>query len=130
MQNQYIIDAFLSAALWAIVAYLVFEVRARVMAIRALMDVNILSAALASVAKRATFVATPFWAFFVFLLWRFFGLMVDSQTWGAGGAGLLVALFAIGITLIWLNIVLIFVSNGGFVALALDILTDLKDGDS
>ena len=118
MQNQYIIDAFLSAALWAIVAYLVFEVRARVMAIRALMDVNILSAALASVAKRATLVATPFWAFFVFLLWRFFGLMVDSQTWGAGGAGLLVALLAIGITLIWLNIVLIFVSNGGFVALA------------
>lgn len=118
MQNQYIIDAFLSAALWAIVAYLVFEVRARVMAIRALMDVNILSAALASVAKRATLVATPFWAFFVFLLWRFFGLMVDSQTWGAGGAGLLVALFAIGITLIWLNIVLIFVSSGGFVALA------------
>ena len=130
MQNQYIIDAFLSAALWAIVAYLVFEVRARVMAIRALMDVNILSAALASVAKRATLVATPFWAFFIFLLWRFFGLMVDSQTWGAGGAGLLVALFAIGITLIWLNIVLIFVSNGGFVALALDILPDLKDGDS
>ena len=118
MQNQYIIDAFLSAALWAIVAYLVFEVRARVMAIRALMDVNILSAALASVAKRATIVATPFWAFFIFLLWRFFGLMVDSQTWGAGGAGLLVALFAIGITLIWLNIVLIFVSSGGFVALA------------
>ena len=118
MQNQYIIDAFLSAALWAIVAYLVFEVRARVMAIRALMDVDILSAALASVAKRATLVATPFWAFFIFLLWRFFGLMVDSQTWGAGGAGLLVALFAIGITLIWLNIVLIFVSSGGFVALA------------
>lgn len=118
MQNQYIIDAFLSAALWAIVAYLVFEVRARVMAIRALMDVNILSAALASVAKRAILVATPFWAFFIFLLWRFFGLMVDSQTWGAGGAGLLVALFAIGITLIWLNIVLIFVSSGGFVALA------------
>lgn len=118
MQNQYIIDAFLSAALWAIVAYLVFEVRARVMAIRALMDVNILSAALASVAKRATLVATPFWAFFIFLLWRFFGLMVGSQTWGAGGAGLLVALFAIGITLIWLNIVLIFVSSGGFVALA------------
>lgn len=118
MQNQYIIDAFLSAALWAIVAYLVFEVRARVMAIRALMDVNILSAALASVAKRATLVATPFWAFFIFLLWRFFGLMMDSQTWGAGGAGLLVALFAIGITLIWLNIVLIFVSSGGFVALA------------
>ena len=118
MQNQYIIDAFLSAALWAIVAYLVFEVRARIMAIRALMDVNILSAALASVAKRATLVATPFWAFFVFLLWRFFGLMVDSQTWGAGGAGLLVALFAIGITLIWLNIVLIFVSSSGFVALA------------
>lgn len=118
MQNQYIIDAFLSAALWAIVAYLVFEVRARVMAIRALMDVNILSAALASVAKRATLVATPFWAFFIFLLWRFFGLMVDSQTWGAGGAGLLVALFAIGITLTWLNIVLIFVSSGGFVALA------------
>lgn len=118
MQNQYIIDAFLSAALWAIVAYLVFEVRARVMAIRALMDVNILSAALASVAKRATLVATPFWAFFIFLLWRFFGLMVDSQTWGAGGAGLLVALFAIGITLLWLNIVLIFVSSSGFVALA------------
>ena len=127
MQNQYIIDAFLSAALWAIVAYLVFEVRARVMAIRALMDVNILSAALASVAKKATLVATPFWAFFIFLLWRFFGLMVDSQTWGAGGAGLLVALFAIGVTLIWLNIVLIFVRNSGFVALAHKVSTGARD---
>ena len=118
MQNQYIIDAFLSAALWAIIAYLVFEVRARIAALSAVMDANILSAALASVAKKATVLAMPFCVFFIFLLWRFYGLMVDSQTWGAGGAGLLVALFAIGITLIWLNIVLIFVSSGGFVALA------------
>lgn len=118
MQNQYIVDAFLSGALWVIVVYLVFEVRARVTALGAVMDANILSAALSSVAKKASIVAIPFVALFIFLLWRFFGLMVDSQTWGAGGAGLLVALFVIGVALVWLNIILIFVNNSGYVALA------------
>lgn len=118
MQNQYIVDAFLSGALWAIVAYLVFEVRARVLGLSEVMDSNVLSAALAHVAKKASIVAIPFWLFFVFLLWRFYGLMVDSQTWGAGGAGLLVGLFAIGVSLIWLYIVLMFVRTSGFVMLA------------
>lgn len=118
MQNQYIVDAFLSGALWAIVAYLVFEVRARVLGLSEVMDSNVLSAALAHVAKKASIVAVPFWLFFVFLLWRFYGLMVDSQTWGAGGAGLLAGLFAIGVSLIWLYIVLMFVRTSGFVMLA------------
>lgn len=118
MQNQYIVDAFLSGALWVIVVYLVFDVRARVTALGAVMDSNILSAALSSVAKKASIVAIPFVAFFSFLLWRFFGLMVDSQTWGAGGAGLLVALFATGVALVWLNIILIFVNHSGYMALA------------
>ena len=118
MQNQYIVDAFLSGALWAIVAYLVFEVRARVLGLSEVMDSNVLSAALAHVAKKASIVAIPFWLFFIFLLWRFYGLMVESQTWGAGGAGLLVMLFVIGTVLVWLRVVLAFVRTSGFVKVA------------
>ena len=83
MQNQYIVDAFLSGALWAIVAYLVFEVRARVLGLSEVMDSNVLSAALAHVAKKASIVAIPFWLFFIFLLWRFYGLAKIPVWWRA-----------------------------------------------
>lgn len=118
MQNQYIVDAFLSGALWSIVTYLTFEVRARVLGLSKVMDSNVLSAALAHVAKKASIMAIPFWLFFIFLLWRFYGLMVDSQTWGAGGAGLIAGLFVIGLSLIWLSIILMFVRTSGFMTLA------------
>lgn len=118
MQNQYIVDAFLSGTLWAVIAYLFFDSRARVKILANFMDASLLTAALSQVAKKATITAAPFCLFLIFLLWRFYGLMVASQTWGAGGAGLLATLFAIGSALIWLQVVLVFVNHSGFLPLA------------
>lgn len=118
MQNQYIVDIFLSGTLWALIAYLFFEVRATITVFSGVMDASLLSVALSQVVKKATITAIPFWLFLIFLLWRFYGLMVESQTWGAGGAGLLVMLFVIGVALVWLQVVLTFVRSSGFVKVA------------
>lgn len=118
MDNSYIVDTFLSGMVWAILVYLFFDVRARIIELNEVMDVTVLSLALAKVAKKASFVALPFVVFFVFLLWRFYGLMLVSRSWGAGGAGLLIAMFAAGVALIWLQSILVFVRNSGFAALS------------
>lgn len=118
MQNQYIVDVFLSGTLWALIAYLFFEVRAIIGVFSEVMDASLLSVALSQVAKKASITAIPFCLFLIFLLWRFYGLMVESQTWGAGGAGLLVMLFVIGTVLVWLRVVLAFVRTSGFVKVA------------
>lgn len=118
MQNQYIVDAFLSGTLWALIAYLFFEVRATIAVFSDVMDASLLSVALSKVVKKASITAIPFCLFLLFLLWRFYGLMVASETWGAGGAGLLVILFVIGTALVWLQVVLAFVRSSGFVKVA------------
>ena len=118
MDNSYIVDTFLSGMVWAILVYLFFDSRARIAELNEVMDVTVLSLALANVVKKASFVALPFALFFVFLLGRFYGLMVVSRSWGAGGAGLLAAMFAAGVALIWLQSVLVFVRNSGFAVLS------------
>ena len=118
MQNQYIVDVFLSGTLWALIAYLFFEVRATIAALSSVMDASLLSVALSQVVKKASITAIPFCLLLIFLLWRFYGLMLASQTWGAGGAGLLVMLFVIGTVLVWLRVVLAFVRTSGFVKVA------------
>ena len=118
MQNQYIVDVFLSGTLWALIAYLFFEVRATIGALSGVMDASLLSVALSQVVKKASITAIPFCLFILFLLWRFYGLMVASKTWGGGGAGLLVMLFVIGMALVWLQVVLTFVRSSGFVEIA------------
>ncbi|MDN5565899.1 MAG: hypothetical protein L0G25_03775 [Psychrobacter sp.] len=52
------------------------------------------------------------------MLWRFYGLMLASQTWGAGDIGLLVAMFYIGVPLIWLQALLIAVKHSPFISCA------------
>lgn len=118
MQNQYIVDVFLSGTLWALIAYLFFEVRATIAALSSVMDASLLSVALSQVVKKASITAIPFCLLLIFLLWRFYGLMLASQTWGAGGAGLLAMLFVIGVALVWLQVVLAFVRTSGFVGVA------------
>ena len=71
MQNQYIVDAFLSGTLWALIAYLFFEVRATIAVFSDVMDASLLSVALSKVVKKASITAIPFCLFLLFLLWRF-----------------------------------------------------------
>lgn len=112
MQNSYIVDVFLSGVLWVMTTYLFFDIKARILDIEKVMVAHTLTIAMSEAFKVATVIATPFCVFYIFLLWRFYRLMVVSQSWGAGGMGLLTIFLLIGIPMIWLQIMLICVRRG------------------
>ncbi len=118
MQNSYIVDAFLTGTAWMILIFLFFDCKARVKALGNMMNSATLGVALSKSAKVATSVTVPFAAFYLFLLWRFYAFMVQSQTWGAGGLGLLVILGVMGVGLLWLLMMLIFVAHSPFAQLS------------
>ena len=119
MQNSYIVDVFLSAAAWVVIAYLYFEVRAGMAAISGVMSASTLSVALGYVVKTGSLIALPFFGVFVFLLWRFYALMIVSESWGAGGVGLIAIMAFIGGALIWLQSILSLVKRSQFLDLSL-----------
>ena len=121
MQNSYIVDVFLSATAWVVIAYLYFEVRAGVKAISEIMSASTLSVALGHVLKTASLIALPFFGFFGFLLWRFYALMVVSQSWGAGGMGLITGMAIIGASLIWVQFMLLLVRRSRFIDLSVKV---------
>ncbi|WP_352309086.1 hypothetical protein [Psychrobacter sp. W2-37-MNA-CIBAN-0211] len=114
MQNSYIIDTFLSGLAWMTVIYLYFDTRARIATLNNLISVHALKVALPAMLKRSTFIAAPLMTFYLFLLWRFYGLMVYSTSWGAGGAGLLAGMAMTAIPLMWLNVMLVCVKNSRY----------------
>lgn len=118
MQNSYIVDAFLTGAAWMILIFLFFDCKARVKALNGIMSSSTLAVALSKSAKIATSFAVPFAAFYLFLLWRFYALMVQTQTWGAGAVGLLVILGVTGVTLLWLVMMFVFVAHSPFAQIA------------
>lgn len=118
MQNSYIVDAFLTGAAWMILIFLFFDCKARIKALGNMMSSATLGVALSKSAKVATSVTVPFAAFYLFLLWRFYALMVQTQTWGAGGVGLLVVLGVMGVGLLWLLMMLVFVAHSPFAQLS------------
>lgn len=118
MQNSYIVDVFLSGVLWMITIYLVFDLRARISAIDEVMAASTLTVAMSQSAKLVSYAAIPFCLVFLFLVWRFYGLMVISQSWGYGGMGLLAIFVIIGMPMIWLNIMLIVVHRSPLAALS------------
>lgn len=118
MENSYIVDVFLSACAWFAVIYLSFDCRARIKHLNEHMSAITLATALASLLKKSSLFSLPFAVVFMFLLWRFYGLMIASASWGAGGAGLLVIMAIIGILLIWLDVVLISVRHSSFMSVA------------
>lgn len=118
MQNSYIVDTFLSGALWMILIYLFFEVKYRLNLLDQIMSVTMFSTAINDVVKAATLITLPFSLIFIFLLWRFHSLMVTSQSWGYGGMGLLIIIGLIGLPLIWVQITLILIQRGPFVELS------------
>lgn len=114
MQNSYIIDAFLSGVAWMMIVYLYFDSKSRIAHLDGIMTANTLAVALTkSLAVSASF-AMPFSALYVFLLWRFIALMVATQSWGYGGAGLITAMALIGLPLLWLHIMLVCVKHSRY----------------
>ena len=118
MQNSYIVDAFLTGTAWMILIFLFFDSKARIKALGNMMSSTTLGVALSKSVKAATSATVPFAAFYLFLLWRFYALMVQTQTWGAGGVGLLVILGVMGVGLLWLLMMLVFVAHSPFAQLS------------
>jgi hypothetical protein len=115
MQNSYIVDAFLSATVWMAIIYLYFSCRSKVSQLNAVTTPDVFLIAITKLLKPSILIALPFIALLGFMLWRFYGFMLASQTWGAGGMGLLASMFCIGVPLIWLQVLLICVRHSRYV---------------
>jgi hypothetical protein len=118
MQNSYIVDAFLSGTVWVSLIYLYFACRTRVIELNALVTPEIFLMAITKLLKSSIIIATPFVAILSFMLWRFYGLMLASEAWGAGGIGLLVIMFGIGAPMIWLYVLLVCVKHSRLIGYA------------
>jgi hypothetical protein len=127
MQSSYIVDAFLTATAWMVLTYLYFGCRSLIKTLNTLMTAPELAVAITHLFKRGVLLAVPFGVLFVFFLWRFYGLMIATQTWGAGGMGLLIAMLCIGLILIALYAMLVCVRHSSFVHMPAQNNTD-SDG--
>lgn len=115
MQNSYIVDAFLSGTVWVALIYLYFACRSRVIELNALVTPEIFLMAITRLLKSSIIIAMPFIAILGFMLWRFYGLMLASEAWGAGGIGLLAIMFGVGAPMIWLYVLLVCVKHSRFI---------------
>lgn len=115
MQNSYIVDAFLSGTVWVSLIYLYFACRSRVVELNTLVTPDSFLMAITRLLKLSIIIAVPFIAILSFMLWRFYGLMLASQTWGAGGIGLLAMMFVVGAPMIWLYVLLVCVKHSRFI---------------
>lgn len=115
MQNSYIVDAFLSGTVWASLIYLYFACRSRISELNDLITPESFLVAITKLLKLSITITMPFIAILGFMLWRFYGLMLASQTWGAGGIGLLTIMFFVGAPMIWLYVLLVCVKHSRFI---------------
>lgn len=125
MQNSYIVDAFLSGTVWVSLIYLYFACRSRVVELNTLVTPDSFLMAITRLLKPSIIIAMPFIAILSFMLWRFYGLMLASQTWGAGGIGLLAMMFVVGAPMIWLYVLLVCVKHSRFIG-SVEVATDDK----
>jgi len=115
MANSYIIDVFLSGAIWVLLTYMFFDVMARVKDINQLIPPNILPIAIGQMLKLSCYLAAPFVAIWLFLCWRFASLMIISATFGIGGVGLLIFVGIGGIGMIWITSLLVCLRHSRFI---------------
>lgn len=111
MQNSYIIDAFLSGVLWLALVLVVVDVRARTKELSQVLNPSTFGAVFYQVLIPASLISAPLIAVLGFLLWRFYALMIGSASFGAGGAGLLVIMGAVGAIAVWLDMLLAMVRH-------------------
>lgn len=115
MQNAYIVDFFLSGMLLLMMFYLYVDILSRLKLLNKVIDSNTLAIAIGHTLRQSLLLSVPLLMLLMFLLWRFHAVMVVSQSWGAGGAGLLVIMAIIGSLFVWLDMLLACVKNSKFV---------------
>lgn len=111
MQNSYIVDAFLSGVLWFALIMLAADVRARSKELSQVLNPATFGAVFYQVITPASLVSAPLIAIMVFLLWRFYALMVASASLGAGGIGLLVIMALFGAMVIFLDVLIVSIKH-------------------
>ena len=126
MQNSYIVDAFLTSMALMMLMFFYFDSRARIKALNGFVSANTLGVAFSRSFKVASCLAMPVVTLYLFSLWRFHALMVQTQTWGAGGIGLLVALACLGVPLVWLFMMLVCVGQSPFVNIPFHEARDIR----
>lgn len=115
MQNAYIVDFFLSGMLMIMMFYLYVDILSRLKLLNKVIDSNTLAVAIGQTFRQSLLLSTPLLILLMFLLWRFYAVMVITQSWGVGGAGLLVIMAILGSFFVWLDMLLICVKNSRFV---------------
>ena len=111
MQNAYIVDFFLSGMLMIMMFYLYVDILSRLKLLNKVIDSNTLAVAIGQTLRQSLLLCVPL----MFLLWRFYAVMVISQSWGVGGAGLLVIMAILGSLFVWLDMLLVCIKNSRFV---------------
>lgn len=115
MQNAYIVDFFLSGMLMIMMFYLYVDILSRLKLLNKVIDSNTLAVAIGQTLRQSVLLSVPLLILLMFLLWRFYAVMVISQSRGVGGAGLLVIMAILGSSFVWLDMLLICVKNSRFV---------------
>ena len=115
MQNAYIVDFFLSGMLMIMMFYLYVDILSRLKLLNKVIDSNTLAVAIGQTLRQSLLLSVPLLILLMFLLWRFYAVMVISQSWGVGGAGLLVIMAILGSFFVWLDILLVCIKNSRFV---------------
>lgn len=115
MQNAYIVDFFLSGMLMIMMFYLYVDILSRLKLLNKVIDRNTLAVAIGQTLRQSVLLSVPLLILLMFLLWRFYAVMVISQSWGIGGAGLLVIMAILGSFFVWLDMLLVCIKNSRFV---------------
>lgn len=115
MQNAYLVDFFLSSMLLIMLFYLYIDILSRLKALNRVIDSNTLAVAIGHTLRQSLLLSIPLLGLLIFLLWRFYAVMVISKSWGVGGAGLLVIMAILGSFFVWLDMLLVCVKNSRFV---------------
>lgn len=115
MQNAYIVDFFLSGMLMIMMFYLYVDILSRLKLLNKVIDRNTLAVAIGQTLRQSLLLSVPLLILLMFLLWRFYAVMVISQSWGIGGAGLLVIMAILGSFFVWLDMLLVCIKNSRFV---------------
>ncbi|WP_313596474.1 hypothetical protein [Psychrobacter sanguinis] len=125
MQNAYIVDFFLSGMLMIMMFYLYVDILSRLKLLNRVIDSNTLAVAIGQTLRQSVLLSMPLLILLMFLLWRFYAVMVISQSWGIGGAGLLVIMAILGSLFVWLDMLLVCIKNSRFVD-ASKLITQVK----
>ncbi|WP_230657798.1 hypothetical protein [Psychrobacter sp. I-STPA10] len=115
MANAYIIDAALSGCVWVMLAFMYFDIIARVTDINHRISTELLAIAIGKLAIKVSIASIPFILIWIFLCWRFAALMIKTQSFGISGIGLLIIVGLVGTVMIWLTLLLVALRHSSYI---------------